>query len=81
MAKLKTKAEIQDEINLVQSQLDDVYNRLEKGEINSHDAKARNSILGKKIKQLNKNRIELLKVEGKPKDPSIKKEASKTLLF
>jgi len=70
--KLDTRDKIQGQIEFVYDQLDDVYTRLEKGQLDSHyDANARNSLLGSKIKliamsmMLSTDKKKPLKIEAK----------------
>ena len=72
MAKLETKEKIQQEIDSVYGQLEDVYKRLENGELDSHyDSNARNSILGNKIKLIG---YSLLMVGERRKKPQLEKK-------
>ena len=72
MTKLETQEKIQGEIDFVYGQLEDVYKRLEKGELDSHyDSNARNSILGNKIKLIG---YSLLMVGGVKKKLQLEKK-------
>ena len=72
MAKLETKEKIHQEIDFVYGQLEDIYKRLENGELDSHyDSNARNSILGNKIKLIG---YSLLMVGERRRKPQLEKK-------